>query len=90
MEAVKFHDCAATGCQRRIPSHLLMCIDHWRMVPARVKREVLVAWQAWRRTVDPSGRHDAAVWHEAAKQKAVDAVAAKQAARVQKEPNLFG
>lgn len=35
------HTCAATGCQHEIASHLLMCVDHWRMVPVALRRAVL-------------------------------------------------
>ena len=35
------HTCAATGCQHEIASHLLMCVDHWRMVPVDLRRPVL-------------------------------------------------
>jgi hypothetical protein len=38
---VHTHTCAAIGCQHVIASGLLMCMDHWRMVPAPLRREVL-------------------------------------------------
>lgn len=34
------HSCRADGCQVQIPRGLLMCADHWRMVPAALRREV--------------------------------------------------
>lgn len=40
---LRTHTCAATGCQHLIGSRLLMCIDHWRMVPIAIRREVLQA-----------------------------------------------
>ena len=39
------HNCEATGCQKQIPLNLLMCMWHWRMVPAPLAREVTKAWQ---------------------------------------------
>ena len=43
------HNCAATGCQKQVPFNLLMCMTHWRMVPAPVQREVLAAWRLMNR-----------------------------------------
>lgn len=40
------HRCSVPGCQADIPRHLLMCIPHWRMVPAPVQREVTTAWRS--------------------------------------------
>lgn len=39
------HNCKATGCQKQIPLNLLMCMTHWRMVPAPLAREVNRTWQ---------------------------------------------
>jgi hypothetical protein len=38
---LRTHTCAATGCQHVISTRMLMCLDHWRMVPAPLRREVL-------------------------------------------------
>jgi hypothetical protein len=35
------HHCKATGCQHLISARLLMCMDHWRMVPAPLRREIV-------------------------------------------------
>ena len=43
------HRCALDCCDRLIARHLLMCVDHWRMVPAPAQREVLRAWRAYHR-----------------------------------------
>ena len=69
------HDCAATGCQKQIPLNLLMCMTHWRMVPAPLAREVLDAWRGLGRTC-----HDltAVQAHREAAAKAIEAVHAKQ------------
>lgn len=72
------HKCAALSCSRRIPTHLLMCIDHWRMVPARLQRRVLAAWQAMRNTATGVEAYKAA--HSSymqARDEAIAAVTAK-------------
>ena len=38
--AAVLHSCAAEACTKRIPSKLLMCLAHWRMVPAPLQREI--------------------------------------------------
>jgi hypothetical protein len=40
------HRCAAHGCQHDIPARLLMCNDHWRRVPTKLRKAV---WDGWRR-----------------------------------------
>lgn len=67
--------CAAVGCQQTITRPLLMCVDHWRMVPAATRRHL---WACWHRIGhDP----DAPQAHAAAVQAAIDAVHTKQLAR---------
>lgn len=39
---LRTHTCKATGCQHVISARLLMCLDHWRMVPAPVRREIVL------------------------------------------------
>lgn len=68
-------NCAAVGCQRSVPSHLLMCMDHWRMVPAPAKRAVTVAWHYRDRGNAQTLAYQAAV------AAAVQAVATKELAR---------
>lgn len=85
------HRCAAAACARQVSTHLLMCIDHWRMVPAPVQREVNSTWAFRRR----SRENDTAVRaHTDAIEKAVAAVATKQktkaARRLEEEGDLFG
>lgn len=79
--------CAAVGCQHSITRPLLMCMDHWRMVPKAVQRQV---WAAYRRlNTDPT----AYITHRNAVQAAVEAVRGKQLARNAKRdahtPDLF-
>lgn len=91
----RLHNCSATGCQRAIPLNLLMCSDHWRMVPVTDQREV---WRTYRLTERRQGLPAvellaAARAYQAAVQAAIAAVAAKQlgkqAARAEIEGHLF-
>ncbi len=43
------HECAAEGCHLQIRSGLFMCIDHWHLVPSRVKTELRAAWRNYSR-----------------------------------------
>lgn len=72
MTAAHTHNCAATGCQKQIPLNLLMCMTHWRMVPAPLAREVTRAWQ----TRDRGAARTLA--YQAAVAAAIAAVEAKQ------------
>lgn len=38
--AESLHRCEANGCERLVPSHLLMCAAHWRLVPNDIQRDV--------------------------------------------------
>lgn len=50
------HDCFATGCNKQVEDEMLMCLRHWRMVPADIQREV------WRTYRDPErDGHTAAI-----------------------------
>lgn len=69
------HNCAAVGCQKQVPLNLLMCMTHWRMVPAPLARAVLAAWRL--RCRKPADQ-DAGRAHQDAVVAAVMAVAAKQ------------
>jgi hypothetical protein len=35
------HTCKAIGCQHVISTRLLMCLDHWHLVPVPLRREVV-------------------------------------------------
>lgn len=43
------HTCAAEQCDRQIARGLLMCLPHWRMVPAPLQRDVNSTWRTFRR-----------------------------------------
>lgn len=38
------HECPVTGCKWRVAMHMLMCRNHWRMVPRPLQSAV---WDAW-------------------------------------------
>jgi hypothetical protein len=38
---LRTNPCQATGCQHVISARMLMCLDHWRMVPAPLRREIV-------------------------------------------------
>lgn len=52
------HLCHAEGCLTAVPPRLLMCLKHWRLVPADLQNEV---WRTYRRgqevSKDPSGEY---------------------------------
>lgn len=70
------HHCHALGCNTPCEPEKLMCLLHWRMVPASMQRAV---WNAYRPgqcdDKDPSPR-----WHEAADY-AIAAVAEREGFR---------
>lgn len=74
----RVHQCAATGCARLVPTGLLMCVDHWRMVPAGLQRSVFQSLKAMRGA--PSGESVKA--YRAAVAVAVSAVATKQVNKI--------
>lgn len=83
-----FH-CQATGCQREVPRSHLMCPDHWRMVPAHLRREV---WAAWRTLCRWPSMHSSRAY-QVVRRDAINAVEAKGllrlARRTQESPQLF-
>lgn len=83
------HTCAATACQRLIPVNLLMCMDHWRRVPAPLQREV---WRTFRRQDQVPAPEFLAARRDylAAVQAAVDAVAGKALRRQAEENETAG
>jgi hypothetical protein len=65
--------CAATGCEKQIPSTILMCWPHWRRVPKRIQRDI---WDTCKRMVN--GDEDAEAPYMFARDEAIAAVAAKE------------
>lgn len=45
------HACPAHGCQAQISTSLLMCPDHWLMVPRWLRSEVNRTWRAFNRAL---------------------------------------
>jgi hypothetical protein len=76
--------CAATGCQAVINVPLLMCVHHWRLVPAALQRQV---WAAYRRLGREPGAREV---HLKAVAAAVDALHTKQLARKGKADKATG
>ena len=48
---LRIHTCKATGCQHVISVRMLMCLDHWRMVPIAIRREISTTYRELR--LDP-------------------------------------
>lgn len=42
---VRAHTCHAHGCAKAVPPKLLMCLNHWRMVPRHLQSMV---WRHYR------------------------------------------
>lgn len=76
MTYTRFHNCKAEGCTQVVALHLLMCIEHWRLVPAATRRAVLSAWRRWK-----SGVKGAWADYQAAVADAVAAVREKEIKR---------
>jgi hypothetical protein len=85
----RLHCCAAEGCQLQVPLRLLMCVDHWRMVPVAVRREILGAWKR-RRSADVSEQIDAVADYRGAVARAVAAVKEKQERKAQERAGPSG
>ena len=71
---LRTHTCRAVGCQHVISDRRLMCLDHWRMVPAPLRREVMEGLRSVRREKS----EPALVRYRGAVARAVAAVQEKQ------------
>lgn len=80
--------CAAIGCQQQVNVPLLMCVDHWRRVPAALRRQVWAAYQRIGRDADGRQAHLDAV--KAAVQAVHDKALASKTKRDAVTPDLFG
>lgn len=69
------HTCHAQNCERAVPPKLLMCGNHWRMVPHGLQRAV---WATYRpgQEIDKCPSAD----YLKAARAAIEAVAAKESA----------
>lgn len=79
---LRIHTCKADSCQRLISTRLLMCLEHWRMVPAPLKREVVDLHKQARYL----GRPDVAAAYRSAADRAVAIVKEKQERKAQGGP----
>lgn len=69
------HPCAATGCQHLVQRGFLMCMDHWRQVPTKLKSEVMRTYRLLGRQLGAQMAYSKAVAD------AVEAVRQKQLKR---------
>lgn len=44
--------CFADGCERNVPTSMLMCREHWSQVPRDIQDEVYAAYRERRRQGD--------------------------------------
>ena len=51
--------CAVSACEARVPEGLLMCREHWSMVPREVRRRVSRAWRRLNSGIVTQGKMDA-------------------------------
>lgn len=81
-------NCSAVGCVQMTHAPFLMCVDHWRMVPVAIRRQVVASHQ--RIGKEPGARET----HAKAVQAAIEAVhgkaLAKKARRDAGTGDLFG
>ena len=51
------HKCHADGCTTIVPTQMLMCRRHWRMVPPQIQRSVYQSWAVQQHTSEPVERY---------------------------------
>lgn len=73
------HRCAAVGCQHQVRVGFLMCMDHWRMVPKPLQRDVWTWFRLMGRRGAPA---DAGQRYAQAVNAAIDAVHSKGLTKV--------
>ena len=67
------HCCKAVGCAAQVPRGVLMCRNHWRMVPLDLQRLI---WRRWKAVL--RNEHNSVVLYRAAVNAAVEAVEAEE------------
>jgi hypothetical protein len=77
--------CRAVGCQHVISARMLFCPEHWAMVPAELRREVMVSAAA-----KSQGAQGAAGRYGDAVARAVASVKAKQERKAQASAGSSG
>ena len=73
---LRLHTCKAAGCQHVISARMLMCLDHWRMVPVPLRREIVSLARSMAR--DWTNAPDFVAEYRSAVARAVAAVEEKQ------------
>lgn len=68
------HECRAVACDVTVSAGKLMCRTHWSMVPADLRRAVLVAWRSRQTILTPS----TSTAYVGARARAITAVAAAE------------
>lgn len=38
------HQCPKNDCTRSVPTHMLACREHWKLVPWKLRQAINVAW----------------------------------------------
>lgn len=77
------HPCATPGCDKQVEASRLMCVGHWKALPAWIQREVNATWKRVHR--DRPAYEDARgqavkFWADKAEERAArDAVKAEKA-----------
>lgn len=89
-EVVELHTCPIEGCGAQIKRHLLMCRQHWRMVPRDVSKDVLRTWDAFRTTRNRDERRLALQAYTLARAQAIRAVNDKVLGNVTRPPERAG
>jgi len=59
--------CAAQGCNKRISKRMLMCLEHWRMVPFSMQARIQRKQSDWKqhRRVEAGGQRASKEWVKA-------------------------
>lgn len=70
------HHCHARGCNVLVKPEMLMCLRHWRMVPADLQKQI---WATYRRG-QCDDKQPSEAWHQAA-DAAIGAVASREGIR---------
>lgn len=50
------HECGIRGCDEVIPSYLLMCAEHWQLVPRDLRAEVNATYRRFARQPEDQAR----------------------------------
>lgn len=53
MAASMTHICPIPGCDQHVHREVLMCSEHWLIVPKSMRRLVCTTWHALERTLGP-------------------------------------